>query len=88
MGPKRFKSKENLNLVRNQPCLACKKRGPSDPDHIRSRGAGGDDSLSNLMPLCRTCHVTRHAIGIQSFVKRYNLPITFEYGYPRRADIL
>jgi len=29
---------------------------PLDPHHIKTRGAGGDDSLQNLVILCRTCH--------------------------------
>jgi 5-methylcytosine-specific restriction endonuclease McrA len=29
-------------------------------DHIKSRGAGGDDELCNLRTLCVRCHDIRH----------------------------
>jgi len=29
---------------------------PLDPHHIKSRGAGGGDTLDNLVMLCRPCH--------------------------------
>ncbi len=29
---------------------------PLDPHHIKSRGAGGGDTLDNLVVLCRPCH--------------------------------
>jgi 5-methylcytosine-specific restriction endonuclease McrA len=29
-------------------------------DHIRSRGAGGTDDMSNLRVLCVKCHDRRH----------------------------
>ena len=31
--------------------------------HIRSRGAGGADELSNLKTLCSLCHKSEHAGG-------------------------
>ena len=50
-------------------CCACGRRGPSDPAHLRSRGAGGRDH-GNIVPLCRTCHSMQHAIGIKTFQAR------------------
>ena len=50
-------------------CCACGRRAPSDPAHIRSRGAGGRDR-ANVVPLCRTCHSLQHAIGIKTFQAR------------------
>jgi len=41
-------------------CLACGEP-VGDPDHIRTRGAGGDDEQANLRPLCRAHHDARHA---------------------------
>lgn len=66
-------SKKNLELVRQMPCKACGKPPPNDPDHIKTRGAGGTDDLSNLQALCRIHHIERHTIGIKTFQKKYNL---------------
>ena len=51
---------------------------PSDPDHLRTRGAGGEF----VWPLCRAHHVERHQIGIRTFVKKYDLPVSFDGIYP------
>jgi hypothetical protein len=45
-------------------CLSC--GDPlSDPDHVKTRGAGGGDAEGNVRPLCRgpgtnDCHSRRH----------------------------
>lgn len=44
---------------------------PSDPDHITTRGAGGDDVAINVWPLCRTHHVERHAKGLMYMIEKY-----------------
>ncbi len=49
--------------IRSRPCDVCGTPPPSDPHHVRSRGAGhGDwiDGRGNLLPLCRPCHRARH----------------------------
>lgn len=51
--------------VRALPCCACGARGPSDPHHVQSRGAGGD--RRSLVPLCRDCHRLLHQIGRRTF---------------------
>lgn len=58
-------------MIRKMPCAACGKPGPSDPDHIKTRGSGGGDYLWNLLPLCRTCHIDKHYMGLQKLVKKY-----------------
>jgi len=70
-------------------CLPCWICGfyEAEWDHITSVGAGGSDEPQNLQPLCRNHHIERHRIGIKSFVNKYDLPITFEFGYPRRIDL-
>ena len=56
--------------VRGLPCAACGALGPSDPAHVKSRGAGGrawlDNGDSNLLPFCRTCHQLQHLQGWSS----------------------
>lgn len=83
----RFQSRKNLEKVRSQPCFICGKPPPNDVDHVQTRGSGGDDKLSNLMALCRPHHSEKGQMGVRSFVTKYKLPITFEFGYPKRNDI-
>lgn len=70
---KQIKDPELIEMVKARPCAACGKHGPSDPDHIRTRGAGGDDLYHNVWPLCRKHHTERHKIGLTTFVARYPL---------------
>lgn len=70
-----FKRKRKINedvlqQVRDMRCLVCNTT-PCDPCHIRSRGAGGDDDLNNLMPLCRACHRLQHAVGLVRFARTH-----------------
>lgn len=65
-----LKSKKNLDYIKTLPCVIC-GRTPTDPDHVKTRGAGGGDQLSNINPLCRACHITRHTIGIKTFLNKY-----------------
>lgn len=65
------------DLCRQLPCCACGAKPPSEPDHVRSRGAGGTDE--DTVPMCRTCHDLRHAFGhIQLSIMR-NLPVGVSY---------
>ena len=68
--PIRIKNPKLLQIIREQPCVIC-HRSPCDPDHIVTRGAGGDDTPSNLWPLCRSCHTLRHSIGIHRLAQRF-----------------
>ena len=48
-------------------------RFPGDPlaydmAHIRSRGAGGNDTLDNVRALCHSCHMKEHSKGRSAFV--------------------
>ncbi len=68
--PKRLVDKGLLKYIRQLNCLVCGV-SPSDPAHIKSRGAGGPDAMFNLMPLCRTHHTQSHRLGWASFASRY-----------------
>lgn len=52
-------------------CNACGRWGKNDKAHIRSRGAGGDESDHNLLNLCRTCHTFQHAKGFLALCEKY-----------------
>lgn len=47
-------------LAREPLCRACDALGltvpATDIDHVLSKAGGGSDELSNLMPLCHSCH--------------------------------
>ena len=79
----------SLDYIRAQSCMidGC-LTWPCDVAHVRSRGSGGGDEPENVMPLCHRHHMEQHTIGIKSFAEKYDLPITFEYGYPRRSDLI
>lgn len=62
MKPERIVDRKLLDTYHQMPCLVCSRR-PSDPAHIRSRGAGGDDVPWNLAPLCRVHHTEQHQLG-------------------------
>lgn len=67
---KRKIDKKLLSEIKKLPCLICNKR-PSDPDHITTKGSGGDDDIKNLWPLCRKHHTERHMIGLKQMIKKY-----------------
>lgn len=74
---KRMTSKTALEIMRLFPCMACQSR-QVEIDHIRTRGAGGGDFIEsegkvilNVWPLCHACHMEKHAMGLESFLKKY-----------------
>lgn len=67
--PERIRNQELLNDVRGRPCLICGQ--PSDPAHVRGRGAGGDDVATNVVPLCRLHHREQHQLGWSRFLDRH-----------------
>jgi hypothetical protein len=56
---------EKAAWIRTLACAACRAPGPSDPHHVRSRGAGG--KAADLVPLCRSCHDLGHRGGWSRF---------------------
>jgi hypothetical protein len=57
-------------LCRTLGCCVC-GRVPAEPHHLKSRGAGGDDSW--CIPLCRVCHYLFHLRGAVTFWKDYRM---------------
>jgi hypothetical protein len=64
----RIVNEKILEDVRSQPCCACGIR-PSDPHHVTSVGAGGDDTALNVMPLCRRHHAMVHNRGMRTMIR-------------------
>jgi hypothetical protein len=62
--PRRYRNKEHLRFVVQQPCLVC-GRTPSDPHHLRfmqPRALGRKVSDEFVAPLCRTHHREVHRV--------------------------
>ena len=85
-----LKNPRLLELVRKKFCEVCMHPPLNDAHHLRTRGAGGDDSPENLMALCRKCHTEWHMIGIKSFVLKQNLQNIIDISeiYPKRKTPL
>ena len=68
---KRIVDRKLLDKIKKLPCLICGFLG-CDPHHIKTVGSGGDDSLTNVIPLCRKHHTEIHSIGLNRFSEKYN----------------
>jgi hypothetical protein len=63
--PRRYRSREHLRYVMQQPCLVCGRK-PSDPHHLRHmqpRALGRKASDEFAVPLCRVHHRAAHRAG-------------------------
>jgi hypothetical protein len=67
--PARIVDEELLAFVRTIPCLACGVT-PSHAHHVTTKGAGGGDTVSNLMPLCWKHHSEWH-LSFVKFIPKY-----------------
>lgn len=65
---KRKVNRKLLDTFHTMKCLICGL--PCDPAHVKSRGAGGDDTVENVLNLCRKHH-SEQSIGIVTFVLKY-----------------
>lgn len=61
-------------LCRTLPCCVCRRPAPSDPAHVRSRGAGGKDR-GNVTPLCRYHHDEEGRVGILTFQAKHRIDL-------------
>lgn len=68
--PKTKKDAKLLILLREMPCVKCGQPGPSEVDHIKTVGSGGEDDINNCWPMCRGCHVEKHQLGLTRLVEQ------------------
>lgn len=61
-----------IDYVKRQPCLVCMEPPPSDPHHLKSKGAGGPDEA--CIPLCRTHHREYHTTTHAKFERAHGFP--------------
>lgn len=67
---------EQAELARRSPCCACGSPPPSEPAHVRSRGAGG--TAKDIAALCSSCHHEQHRHGIKTFQERHGVDLAAE----------
>lgn len=60
---KRVVNKKLLATYRVMSCCACGGNNQVAAHHLKTVGSGGDDVVSNLIPLCFRCHELIHHIG-------------------------
>jgi len=75
---KRIVNPELLAKVRALSCVVCTdekkpQQFPTQPHHIKTRGAGGDDTELNLLPLCAVHHRLIHSQGLTTFSKKHRV---------------
>ncbi len=64
-------NKELLKSYQSMPCCICGTSYQVSAHHIKTKGAGGDDSEWNLIPICHSHHVGIHQLGLNQFINRY-----------------
>lgn len=70
---KRRVDRDVIALVKSYPCCVCGTNTDVDADHLSHQGSGGHDDETNLIPLCRSDHIRRHAKGICWLLETYPL---------------
>ena len=83
---KRIVDKDMIKYVMQKPCLCCGKV-PSVAHHVKTRGAGGGDTLDNLMPLCWMHHGQLHYEGYAKMIDKH-IEIAYWLIEHDRTDIL
>lgn len=58
---KTYAANRRLLLKDNPVCHWCQTRAADTADHLTPYVLGGDDSLDNLVPACRSCNSSRGA---------------------------
>ena len=60
--------------MRSRGCCACGNMYRTEIHHIKTRGAGGSNHRSNLIPLCSGCHTQEPYAwhrGVKRFLERF-----------------
>lgn len=66
------RNKELAKKIKGQPCVICGQ--PGEGDHIKNyAGDSRKDIEENVWPLCRSHHVTKGTMGLNTFVNNFNL---------------
>jgi len=77
--PITYRSERYLNYIRRLPCLVRSCTEEAQPHHaggiLSGRGVGQKGSDYRCLPLCWTHHGELHAIGVESFSRRYGVDI-------------
>ena len=76
LNPDRPASPGHLRWVRARESAVMKEGecvGPVEAHHVRARGAGGGDEA--VVPLCVQHHQEVHALGRDTFAKRYDVDL-------------
>ena len=56
-----------LKEENNQQCFYCRRKARLTMDHVRPLCKGGDHSIENIVPACRTCNNAKHAKDFEEF---------------------
>jgi len=51
---------KELLRIKNSPCVHCGAKGNTHIDHVVPVSKGGRHSIGNLMPLCKSCNLSKH----------------------------
>ncbi len=65
------KDKALLMRMRDNPCHVCGGHANNAGHHLRTKGSGGSDVLSNLITLCFSHHREIHDFGMITFMNAY-----------------
>lgn len=69
----RVENQELLQRARDGVCLINNSEcgGPTDPEHLSTRGAWHGDTEDNVYSICRVHHVEKGKIGVGKMVQKY-----------------
>lgn len=85
---KRIVDQKLIQRLQKKPCVVCgSDNGLNDVHHVTTRGAGGGDTKSNCITLCRTHHQMWHHLGACYMAKTFER-VTIWLQQNNRSDIL
>lgn len=68
---KRIVNKSLLKEYQKKSCEICGTFGNVSAHHVKSKGSGGHDYPTNLMPLCFMHHTEIHQLGLNKMIWKY-----------------